>query len=50
MPPRSHAYAMVSSSLSASELPADQMDQNPGVREVGGADANWQESALLNFF
>ena len=49
MPPRSNAYAMASSSLSASELPADQMDQNPGVREVGEADANWQEFALLNF-
>ena len=50
MPRRSHAYAMASSTLSASELPVDQMDQNPGVREVGEADANWQESALLNFF
>ena len=49
MPPRSNANATASSSRSASELPADQMDQNPGVREVGEADESWQEFALLNF-
>ena len=45
--PGDHSHTVVSGRLPASDLPTDQVDQNPGAKEGEGEAANDQESVVF---